>query len=206
MAKFPFVVEPRARAIVERIGSDEAGYIEVKRQGFLSVGERSAYQQITSSDNSTAMVLSATRKASGLLALDMEAAYQAVSDALTAKYETKAAKDVAEQMAEDLADITNSLIFAESNQRLVKAFVMCAMRIDDTFQFEDINEMHPDLIEGLANLFDDEFSKSTERLVKAMKDEEEEGAEVQISQLEEAEKKSPTKRKRASTSRKSTGN
>ena len=111
MAKFPFVVEPRAKSIVERIGSDEAGYLEIKRQGYLSVGERSAFQQISSNDQSTSLVLSATRKASGLLGIDMEAAYQAVSNALTANYETEAAKAVAEQMAEELSAITKQLDF-----------------------------------------------------------------------------------------------
>ena len=119
----------------------------------------------------------------------MEAAYQAVSNALTANYETEAAKAVAEQMAEELSAITNSLIFAETNQRMVKSYVMCAMRIDESIEFEDINDMHPDLIEELVNLFDEEFSKSTLRLTEAMSGDSKEEEETNISQVEGSRKK-----------------
>ena len=54
--------------------------------------------------------------------------------------------------------------------------------------------------------FDEEFSKSTLRLTEAMSGDSKEEEETNISQVEEAEKKSPAKKKPASTSRKSSGN
>ena len=46
MGKLPFVVQPRLKAIKERIGSEDAGYIEIERRGYLTSGEKSFVQQI----------------------------------------------------------------------------------------------------------------------------------------------------------------
>jgi len=207
MAKFPFVVEPRAKAITERLGSEDAGYIEIKRQGYLSVAERSAHQQISSNDESTSMILGLTRKVSVAFSIDLEAAYKAVTAALTGRYDIDHAADIHAEYAEDLATITAALTYADSNQRLIKAYVMLALRIDSDISYEDMAELHPDLLDALAALFDDEDIKSTEKLTRAMREgaSEEDVQDERIGELEQAEKKPRSKGRRASTSAKSSG-
>ena len=207
MAKFPFVVEPKAKPIIDKLGSDDAGYIEIKRQGYLTVAERSAHQQISSNDESTSMILALTRKVSSKYAIDMEAAYKAVTGALTGRYDSEHSAAVFSDMSDEITGITAALTYADTNQRLIKAYVMLALRIDSDVSYEDMADLHPDLLDALALLFDEEESKSTEKLAKAMTEgaSEEEVQDERIGELEIAEKKPQAKRKRASTSAKSSG-
>lgn len=210
MAKFPFVVEPRAKAIMDKIGSEEAGYIEIKRQGYLTVAEKSAYQQITASQDTTNDVLTLTRKIASERRIDMEEAYKLSTNCLTGRVTTKEEQEVMDQYSEELAELTSKLLLVESNQRMVRSYIMAAFRLDAEITYEDMGELHPDIIDGLVELFDDEELKSTKRLEEAMlegKDAEADKDSTEaISQLEEAEKKPRRKAKQASTSQKSSGN
>ena len=46
MAPLPFVVEPRRKPIVERVGNEESGVIEIERRGYLTTGEKTFVQQV----------------------------------------------------------------------------------------------------------------------------------------------------------------
>lgn len=208
MSKFPFVVEPRIQPILEKIGSEHAGYLEVKRQGYLSVGERAAYHQITAQNDTTSEILALTRTVASELGIDMEEAYRVTTNCLTGKIDTEKESAVIRTHVDDINDLTASLLYSENNQRLVKAYIVAAFRIDSELTYDDMSELHPDITDGLVTLFEDEEAKSTKRLTEALREGKEEGEEAEtetISQLEEAEKKPRRKAKQASTSQKSTG-
>ena len=50
-AKLPFLVEPKRQPIMERLGNEESGVIELPRRGYLTVAEKSFVQQGTSGDS-----------------------------------------------------------------------------------------------------------------------------------------------------------
>ena len=50
-AKLPFLVEPKRQPIMERLGNEETGVIELPRKGYLTVAEKSFVQQGTSGDS-----------------------------------------------------------------------------------------------------------------------------------------------------------
>ena len=48
----PFVVQPRLQPIVEQVGTEESGIIEIERRGYLSVAEKAIAQQAVGGDDS----------------------------------------------------------------------------------------------------------------------------------------------------------
>ena len=48
----PFVVQPRLKPVIERIGSEESGVFEIERRGYLSVAEKAIAQQASGGDDS----------------------------------------------------------------------------------------------------------------------------------------------------------
>ncbi len=208
MSKFPFVVEPRIQPVLEKIGSEQAGYLEVKRQGYLAVGERAAYHQITAQNDTTSEILALTRTVATELGIDMEAAYRVTTNCLTGKMESDLEADVVKKHSDEINALTASLLYSENNQRLIKSYIIAAFRVNPELTYDDMSDLHPDVVDGLVALFEDEEAKSTQRLVEALREGKEEGEEAEteaISQLEEAEKKPRRKAKQASTSQKSTG-
>ena len=58
----PFVVQPRLEPIMERVGTEESGIIEIKRQGYLSVAEKTMVEQATSDMSDSADLIDVVRE------------------------------------------------------------------------------------------------------------------------------------------------
>lgn len=193
MAKFPFVVEPRLKAIIDRIGSEEAGFIEIKRQGYLSVGERNSFQQIMQQDDTTGLVLSLVRRAAAELKVDLEEAYKAVSDSIMQRFDSDLSNAIMDHYENDISRIAEVMINAEMSGKIAKAYVMLAYRIDQNVDLTDLQDLHPDILEGLVVLFNEEEAKSQEKLLAALNDGKTPGEEASTETatlIEEAQKKS----------------
>lgn len=208
MIRLPFVVEPRRQPILEAIGSDESGKIEIERRGYLSTGEKSFVQQVQQFDNGTSEIITVSRRVARKYALGMDKAYNMV---LTIISGTKANSDEADlisevesEFAEDLTDVVKSLAAGQAREDLVYAACLIKYRIDPNFEISEISSIHPDIIEGLAKLYRDEETRSIEAW-KAESISPEEGEEATGTGLsvEEAEKKST--KTRESRSRTTTG-
>ena len=176
MANFPFVVQPRLKPIIERVGSEDAGYIEIKRQGYLSVGEKAGTRQIMSAYDVTSDVIALSKRVGAEKKMDLQAAYEAVSAAITGEGEKEIADEYKEEIAALLAKLTQSQVYAE----MAKSFSLLLYRVEgaEELTMDDVAMMHPDLLEGLAALYDEEEAKSTERLL--------EGEEKRVEDVEKA--------------------
>lgn len=176
MANFPFIVQPRLKPIIERIGSEDAGYIEIKRQGYLSVGERAGTRQIMSAYDVTSDVIALSKRVGAEKKMDLQAAYEAVSAAITGEGEKEIADEYKEEITALLAKLTQSQVYAE----MAKSFSLLLYRVEgaEELTMDDVAMMHPDLLEGLAALYDEEEAKSTERLL--------EGEEKRVEDVEKA--------------------
>lgn len=176
MANFPFIVQPRLKPIIERIGSEDAGYIEIKRQGYLSVGEKAGTRQIMSAYDVTSDVIALSKRVGVEKKMDLQAAYEAVSAAITGEGEKEIADEYKEEIAALLAKLTQSQVYAE----MAKSFSLLLYRVEgaEELTMDDVAMMHPDLLEGLAALYDEEEAKSTERLL--------EGEEKRVEDVEKA--------------------
>ena len=184
MANFPFVVQPRLKPVVEKFGSDEAGYIECKRQGYLTVGEKAGVKQIVQDYDATNEIITLSKKVAALLKIDLQEGYEVVSAAITGDGSDNRSIKIAEDFQAEIGRLTDKMAQAATFSELAKAFVLILYRVEGASEItmENVAELHPDLLTALAGLYDDEEAKTVEKLI-------DNGNERGIEQVEEAEKK-----------------
>lgn len=185
MAMLPFVVKPRREPIIERIGNEEAGIIEIERRGYLTTGEKAFVQQVQQFDNGTGEIVTTSRQVARKYGLGMDKAYNLVlaliSNSEIPEKDKEIAAEVEEEFAEQLTNVIKSLASSQTREDLVMAACMIKYRIDVNFEISEISKVHPDLITELAKLYREEDSKSLE----AFKEKE----QKEVVSIEEAEKK-----------------
>jgi hypothetical protein len=187
MAPLPFVVQPRRQPILERIGTEESGIIEVERRGYLTTGEKSLVQQVQQSGDGTAEIVTLSRQIARKYALGMDKAYNLIIAVISnSKAEDqKLAEEIETEFAEELTSIVKGLASGQIREELIFAFCLLRYRVDPDFAIEDIQTVHPDIISGLAALYRDEESRSLEAFNTPQ-----EGASEKAPSIEEVEKKS----------------
>ncbi len=172
MAKLPFVVEPRLKPIIEDIGSEESGKIQIERRGYLTSGEKAFFQQVKQSDQGTAKLIAMSRKVSQFASLDMSKAYELVIRVLSGGAESLLDKQVEEKFAEDFSSVIQDLANSQSSDEILMAACLLRYRVDGEIGMDEIMKLHPDIIQGLARLYRDEEDRVLERLaVKEAKEE-----------------------------------
>lgn len=184
MAKLPFVVEPRSKPILIKVGSEESGLIEIERRGYLTSGEKAFFQQVKQSDQGTAKLISLSRKIASQNGVDMSKAYDALIRVLSGTPEGELDNKIEEEHAEDLSIVVQELANGQASDELLMAACMIRYRINPEIEMSDIMAMHPDLISGLASLYKDEERKIVERIAI------EPGAQEEDASIEKVAKKS----------------
>ena len=163
--KLPFVVAPRLQPIKECVGTEETGQIEITRQGYLSVGEKAFMSSAEANDDSTAFTVTLCKRVAQEQELDLNAAYSAVVAAATGQGEDK--YGLSEKYPDELRELLTLFIAAESRRSYLKALCLLLYRVNSDVNIDDIGDLHPDLIQAIVDLYDDEESKSVERLEEA---------------------------------------
>ncbi len=171
MPKLPFVVEPRLKPITERVGSEESGQIEIERRGYLATGEKAFTSNASSSDKTSELILSTVRKVASKYKIDAQEAYQLVTGTITGSENGNLVEKIQKDFTSELGEIAMSASTSIERMKFIKAFCMVLYRVDATCTAEDIMQLHPDLLEGLAGLYDEEEARSIERLLESMEDE-----------------------------------
>lgn len=188
MVNLPFVVQPRRQPIVFQVGSEDSGFIEIERRGYLTTGEKAFFQQVQQGDSGTSEIIGVARKIARRHSLGMDRAYNLaiaiISGSGTAETDKELVGAIEEEFADDLTRVVQGLATSQVREELVMACCMLRYRVDSNFDIESINELHPDLVSGLAALYRDEDRRS----VEAFKTAEPEVAGT-ASTVEEAEKK-----------------
>lgn len=185
MAGLPFVVQPRLQPIVERIGDEDSGIIEVERRGFLSVAEKTFLQQGAGNDEVASHLLKVIRKVSSDLRIPADKAQVLVMDALSGNTnKDKNYPKVVENYSADLDVVTQIAVQHESKKEYLRAICMIIHRINSDFDLDNVAEIHPTIITGLSKLCEEEENKSTERLIKSKANSEFSSKETEVSALE----------------------
>ena len=185
MAKLPFVVQPKRVSVVERVGSERCGVIEIERKGYLTAGEMAFVQMQNAGDNTTEGILRLVRKVSQKFKVDAQKAYAAVTTALTGKDDdTAVSRKVSEVYANELNEITQQLMSADQRRKYLCAYAMLVYRVASDFTMEEFMELDPELIEAIY-----EFFLKEEQQVVADLENEDEGEVEATTDLEELEKK-----------------
>lgn len=186
--KLPFVVEPRLKPVVELIGSEESGKIEIERRGYLTVGEKSFVQQLAQGDAATVLIIGLSRKISRGCNLPLEEAYQILIDIISGRDTGEQGAVIEEEFGDEISEMISSLTSTKMKEDLVIAACLLINRVDPGFEIEDITKVHPDIIDGLVRLYKEEEMKSLEKLKKP----DDEQSSTDLHEIEKKPKKAAT--------------
>lgn len=205
MSVLPFVVQPKRKPILERIGSEESGIIEIERRGYLTTGERSFVQQVQQTDNGTTEIVTLSRRVSRAYGLGMDKAYNLVLQVISGssakdEEQSEIIDKIESEFTEEVTAVIQGLASSSTREELFYAACMIKYRIDPDFDISQILSVHPDLIAELATLYRDEERRSVEAFNVLGDDN---GEAVKKPSIEEVEKK-PVKAT-ASRSKNTTG-
>lgn len=199
MSALPFVVQPKRQPIIERIGSEESGIVEIPRRGYLTTGERAFVQQIQQFDNGTTEIVTVSRRVARAYGLGMDKAYNLVVQAISgAKIKDPKDQEVISKIeldfADDLTNVVKGLSSSAAREELVFAACLIKYRINPDYDITSINSLHPDIIEGLAVLYREEEQRSVEAFTK-----QEERPQPAVEELEKKPEKGISSRSKSST-------
>ena len=184
MSKLPFVVQPKRESVLERVGNERCGVLEIERKGYLTTGEMAFVQQQTSQDRGTEMILSLVRKVASKFKVDAQKAYDAVTVVITGRGAGSAlTRKIEEVYSEDAAEITQALLASDQQRRLVCSYALLVYRVSEDFSIEEFMELDPELIEAIYELYEKEEGRVVEDLDNQKDEGEQEGAD-DIEQLE----------------------
>lgn len=189
MGRLSFVVQPRFEPQLERIGSEAGGYIEIERRGYLSAGEMAFATANGALDAGVSDIISFARKVASHYKIDLKRAYEIVVASMGGiDQPVEDAYDLDEVFGGEVAELMEGLLRQESIKAQIKALCLITYRIDTEYDVAELSVVHPDIISGLADLFDEEEAKSITKLNDTLKTEEGPGdGDVEVT--EDLEKK-----------------
>jgi len=195
LSRLPFVVQPRREPVEVNIGTEESGQISILRKGYLTTGEKAFMQQAIGSDETTIKIVSIARHIANDNGTSLDAAYADTVAILGGKASTDdRLKDIETKYMEDSSDLLTLLTSMQSKEKLISALCLLKYRVDDEIDINDVLTLHPDIIDGLSELYVLEEKKSIENLEDVSKPEEEGGDQAKELNPAEIEKK-PSRRK-----------
>ena len=190
-SKLPFVVQPKRKAKLHRFGSDDAGYMEIPVKGYLTTGERSFIQQAMTAEESTVAIVSLSRKIATEYNMDLDQAYNEVlvvmGGAKSEGTEILNSREIALKYNAELTQILTNLSINADKEKMVAAIALLRYRVNPDIEFEDVMKLHPDLINGLYDI----YKAESEGDLKMLEDK----VELKKESVEEIEKKPSRRRK-----------
>lgn len=181
MAKLPFVVAPRIKPVIERVGNEECGILEIERRGYVTAGEKAFVDSQMTEDDTTRGVVSLCRKIAIKFKCDMQEAYEAITEIITTGVKSKIASKAAAEFEDDINQLVGEMMQSDQKRKLVQAYAILVHRVDADFSVDDLTELDPNLINEIAAFYTSEELKSSSKLTQAF---EAEGGENEIEALE----------------------
>ena len=160
MAKLPFIVEPKGKPVLVKIGNDDIGIFEIERRGYLSVAEKSFVESFTSSSGSLREIVKLSNQISNSYKISRENAYKSLMNVMSGDLRSKTEKDIALKYSDDVAELTAMMSEVQSKRMLAVATVLLQSRIDPEWTLDDTLELDPEVLEQLSDLYDLEESKT----------------------------------------------
>jgi len=153
--KLPFLVEPRREPILEKLGDEESGIIEMKRLGYLTVSEKAFMQQANNNDTTVLemhRLAARVGKERGVM----------TADVIKAMSTGELEEDLFEGFENELAAVVASMSSLEDRRKLIAVTGMVIFRIDPEWGVDDTMNLHPDLVDAIYELFLEEDRRSLE--------------------------------------------
>jgi len=169
-SKLPFVVQPRLRSIVEVVGTEDSGQIKIERKGYLTVAEKSIVQNSLSDDDTMRQVY----MTGSLIARETSRSYSDIMQDMV----KQPRPDYMEEYDEKINKCLMGMLAYQERLKIIVATSLLICRVDPEWEVSSTMDLHPDLIDDLNKLYEDEDAKSIEALEQAAEEAEEKGAEV----------------------------
>lgn len=158
----PFVVQPRLRPIVERVGTEESGVIEIERKGYLTVAEKAIVQGGMSGADSMSKAMLKVQALAAEVGVKPSQIFEDMGSGELPDY--LQGRDV------DLVEIMGYMKDHDDRMRVVASTALLITRVDPDWDPADTSDLHPDIQDGLFNLYSDEEKKSIEALEAALEE------------------------------------
>lgn len=154
--KLPFVVAPRLQPVKELVGSENSGKIEIDRRGYLTVAEKNFTQGALAGDDSISAMHALASK---IARKDKKEQSQVIADFVNnnAPY--------LEKYTEEVSSVLVGMLAYQEKYKIVAATALLISRIDASWTVEDTIELHPDLLDGLTALYEEEDRKCIDKLL-----------------------------------------
>ena len=157
----PFVVQPRLKPVIELIGTEESGQIEVERRGYLSVAEKSWVQALEVDDDTQGRLHRLAIKMGAELGMEPRAALDLCAS-------TELSDPRLKGYQEELIEAMSAMQRFNERRKIVGATCLLINRVEPSWEVEDTMKMHVDLIESLYQLYLEEEARSVEALEAAV--------------------------------------
>lgn len=164
--KLPFVVQPRQKTVVEKIGVEETGIIEIERRGYVTVGEKAMVDQAMQGSSAATQLRSLV---ASIAEIENKEFSEVMSD-LTAD----AAPEYLNDWTDDIVKCFNAIGIENAKRDMLQATALLISRIDAEWTIEDTMQQHQDLVKALSDFYVEENSDDLEELAQ---DSENSGAE-----------------------------
>lgn len=156
----PFVVQPRLKPIVEQVGTEESGIIEIERRGYLGVAEKAIAQQATQGDDSIRKMYAL----GGRIARDAGKPQVEVMQDLMQPERPSYMEPFEDEILESMIE----MMAYQERVDIVQATALLICRIDENWSVDQSMDLHPDLVKALSQLYVEEDQRSTEALEAAV--------------------------------------
>lgn len=183
MSKLPFVVQPRLKSRIDRIGNEEVGIIEIERKGYLTVAEKAFINAQLSGDNTASLFIKLTRKVSSDFKLDMNAAYVLISEMMQGDMKTAKHRKIEENYKEEVLEILEEMQRVERVRVLTCVYSLLLYRVDSELEPDALEEISPELMDLLMAFYTDEESRTLERL-EELQEQDDSSAAFAVEELE----------------------
>lgn len=176
MAKLPFIVAPKAKSKIVKIGNEDTGIIEIEKRGYLTVAEKSFVDSVMQSSDAVGNIVKLANTVARKKKIQVEKAYNIIISIVGGGDISGVAANVSEEFSEEISQIQSEMVESMQRKAIAAATVLIKSRVNEEWQLEDTMELQPEMISLFSEFYDSEEQKIEAK--QEAKDEIEEAAEI----------------------------
>ena len=177
MAKLPFVVAPKIKSEIVKLGNENVGIVEIEKRGYLTVAEKSFVDSVMQGSDAITNIVKLANKVSRKKKMQVEKVYNIILQIVSGNSESGTASTISDEYSDEIAKIQSEMIESVQRKAIAATTVLVQSRINPEWQIEDTLNLQPELIAYFSDFYDNEDLGSSSGEVEA-KDEIEEAAEI----------------------------
>ena len=154
--KLPFVVQPRKKVALEKVGTEESGIIEIERRGYITVGEKAMVDQAMQGTSASAHLRS--------VVFAISEAEQKTSSEVMADLSVEPSPGYLDNWAEEILECFGAITVENAKRDMVQATALLISRVDGEWTIEDTMQQSPELVKALSDFYVKENSQALEGL------------------------------------------